>query len=60
MFNHTKQRWGLRKLSVGVASVLLGFTFLGVQSQQALADTNTATGNVDGLATTANQQISGN
>ena len=60
MFNHTKQRWGLRKLSVGVASVLLGFTFLGVQSQQALADTNTATGNVDGLATTANQQIGGN
>ena len=60
MFSHTKQRWGLRKLSVGVASVLLGFTFLGVQSQQALADTNTATGNVDVLATTANQQISGN
>ena len=60
MFNHTKQRWGLRKLSVGVASVLLGFTFLGVQSQQALADTNTATGNVGSLATTANQQISGN
>lgn len=55
MFNHTKQRWGLRKLSVGVASVLLGFTFLGVQSQQALADTNTTTGNVDGL-----EQINGN
>lgn len=44
MFDHSKQRWGLRKLSVGVASVLLGFTFMGVQAQQASADANTNAG----------------
>lgn len=35
-----KQRWALRKWSVGVASVLVGLTFMGV-NQQASADTTT-------------------
>ncbi|WP_238333832.1 YSIRK-type signal peptide-containing protein [Ligilactobacillus saerimneri] len=34
-----KQRWGVRKLSVGVASVLLGTTFLLHGHQAASADT---------------------
>lgn len=36
-----KQRWALRKLSVGVASVLVGLTFMGV-NHQASADTTTS------------------
>ncbi|WP_283583274.1 YSIRK-type signal peptide-containing protein [Limosilactobacillus difficilis] len=38
--NDTKQRWSLRKLSVGVCSVLLGMALLGA-SQTASADTTT-------------------
>ena len=34
-----KQRWGLRKLSVGVASVLLGTTFMLYSNHAVLADT---------------------
>ncbi len=60
MFDHTKQRWGLRKLSIGVASVLLGFTFMGVQAQNVSADTNTSTGDTDEAITTNNQQTNGN
>ncbi|WEV40107.1 BspA family leucine-rich repeat surface protein [Lactobacillus sp. ESL0681] len=35
-----KQRFSIRKLSIGAASVLLGLTFLGVNSQTASAATN--------------------
>ena len=42
-----KQRFGLRKLNIGVASVLLGFTIFGFnlasQAPVAHADTNTVT-----------------
>src|SRR5699024_10552967 len=34
-----KQRWGIRKLSVGVASVLLGTTFMLYSNHAVLADT---------------------
>ena len=34
-----KQRWGIRKLSVGVASVLLGTTFMLYGNHAVLADT---------------------
>lgn len=40
-FNHAQQRWSLRKLSVGVCSVLLGMALLGA-STVASADTTTA------------------
>ncbi|WHO85429.1 MBG domain-containing protein [Limosilactobacillus oris] len=36
-----KQRWGIRKLSVGVASVLLGTTFMLYSNHAVLADTVT-------------------
>ena len=36
-----KQRWGVRKLSVGVASVLLGTTFMLYSNHAVLADTVT-------------------
>ena len=55
MFDHSKQRWGLRKLSVGVASVLLGFTFMGVQAQQASADANTDNAGTNETVTAPNQ-----
>lgn len=38
IFNNSKQRWSLRKMSVGLTSVLLGFIFLS-GSQTAKADT---------------------
>ena len=38
-----KQRWGLRKLSVGVASVLLGTTFMLHSNHAVLADTEPTT-----------------
>ena len=44
-----KQRYGLRKLSIGVASVLLGMTFLGADSISAAENKNLET------ATTENQ-----
>jgi len=44
-----KQRYGLRKLSIGVASVLLGMTFLGADSISAAENENLET------ATTENQ-----
>lgn len=34
-----KQHFGMRKLSIGVASVLLGVTYLGVQTGTVHADT---------------------
>ncbi|WP_277151982.1 DUF1542 domain-containing protein [Lactobacillus sp. ESL0701] len=34
-----KDRFSIRKLTIGVASVLLGFTFMGVKGQTAKADT---------------------
>ncbi|WEV51824.1 YSIRK-type signal peptide-containing protein [Lactobacillus sp. ESL0731] len=37
----TRERFSIRKLSVGAASVLLGVTFLGLSSQSAKADTIT-------------------
>nr|WP_283595898.1 YSIRK-type signal peptide-containing protein [Limosilactobacillus sp. DJ3M12] len=37
-----KQRWGIRKLSVGVASVLLGTTFMLYGNHAVLADTVTS------------------
>lgn len=51
-----KQRWGIRKLSVGVASVLLGTTFMLYSNHAVLADTvpstTTQAGNKD---TTGNE-----
>ena len=38
-----KQRWGIRKLSVGVASVLLGTTFMLYSNHAVLADTESTT-----------------
>ena len=40
-----KQRFAIKKLTVGVASVLIGFTFMGMNaSANTTAETNTATG----------------
>lgn len=39
MFNNTRQRFGLRKLTVGLASVLLGLAFLGIKQNIVHADT---------------------
>lgn len=47
-----KARFGLRKLSVGVASVLLGFTFLYGGTQTVHADTN------DSVVTTSSEVVS--
>ena len=37
--NSTKERFSLRKLNIGVCSVVLGLTFVGVTTQKAYADT---------------------
>lgn len=40
-FNNSKQRWSLRKMSIGLTSVLLGFVFLsGSQTVKADASSN--------------------
>ncbi|MFR2741914.1 MAG: YSIRK-type signal peptide-containing protein, partial [Streptococcus agalactiae] len=35
---HTKQRFSIKKFKFGVASVLIGLTFLGMSSHSVLAD----------------------
>ena len=37
-----KQRFSIRKFTVGAASVLIGLTFMGVNNQEAQADTTVA------------------
>ena len=44
-----KQRWGIRKLSVGVASVLLGTTFMLHSNHAVLADTEPTTTPTDNI-----------
>ena len=41
--SHTKQRFTIKKLSVGVVSVLVGFTFFGFNGQSASADVTSVT-----------------
>lgn len=41
--SHTKQRFTIKKLSIGVVSVLVGFTFLGLNRQSASADVTLVT-----------------
>ena len=46
MFNNEKQRFSLRKLSVGLASVCIGITFISVKQDTVKADTINAKTNI--------------
>ena len=60
--NVTVQRWGLRKLSIGVASVLLGTTaYLGLSNGAVVhADTVTASNNNENMTVSSNGAVSQN
>ncbi|KRM02666.1 hypothetical protein FC60_GL001677 [Limosilactobacillus gastricus DSM 16045] len=55
-----QQRFGLRKLNIGVASVLLGTTFLFVNGTNALADSSSSLTTADTTTTSLNSSAASN
>lgn len=51
-----QDRFSIRKLTIGAASVLLGFTFLGLSSQTVKADTDTPAQNLESKVETKSNE----
>lgn len=56
----TQQRFGLRKLNIGIASVLLGTTFLFANGTNALADSSSSQTAADTTTTSLNSKAASN
>lgn len=55
-----KERFSIRKLTIGAVSVLLGFTFMGMQAQSAQASQVQENGNSVGVETVKAEQTQDN